>query len=114
MSKFAFMEKKILDTEYVYYELVGGIIMGTYKQGVEMNLKGAKEMVKSRLEISNGKSYPLLIDGRGLKSINKEARDYFASEEGRRGITAAALLAGSVFTTFLIEILLIFKLLQPF
>jgi len=92
---------KELDTKYVHFELSDNILLGTYKSGSEITVEVAKEMVESRLEISKGKSYPLLIDGRELKSIDKESRDYFSSEKGRRGIAAVALLAGSVFTSFI-------------
>jgi hypothetical protein len=47
------------------------------------------------LKISKGKKLPLLVDSRNIKSMEREARVYYAGEEGRKSVSACALLIGS-------------------
>ncbi len=107
------MEKNVLDTEYVLFEFFDGVLICEYKAGLEIDLTIAKKMVLSRLDISNGKSYPLLMDGSGLKSLNREAREYFNSEEAREGIIAAAFFSGSVFTTYIGNFFIDITVIKP-
>lgn len=46
---------KFLDTLDVYYELQDGLLIGTYKKGLKINLEMAKEIVKRRLELTDHK-----------------------------------------------------------
>jgi len=95
------MEKKVLDNEYMHYELIDGILICTYQSGLEITLDVAKNIVRNRLNFTENKSYPVLLNDKGLVSVDKSAREYFASEEGIKGVTAAALVANTVFNTFL-------------
>lgn len=88
-------------TPFANFILANGILIGKYKTGLVITIDIAKQIAKDRIKISGEKSYPLLIDGSGLKSIDREAREYFASEEGQKYITAAAFLAGSRFTAII-------------
>lgn len=95
------MSDQSLDTGHASYMLRDGILVINYKPGLEITLDIAKDIVNDRMKLTEGKSYPGFLDGRGLKSLDKEAREYFSSEEGRKGVSAAALLVGSVYTAFL-------------
>ena len=92
-----------VNVDYLSFEIVNGLLICTYKSDLEIDIEIAKEIVRKRLKLigDENKIYPTLIDGRGLKSIDKKSRDYFSSEEARKGIAAVALLAGSVFTKFI-------------
>ena len=92
---------KIFDTPYVYYELQGDLMIGTYKKDLKINLEVAKEIVRVRQELSNYSPVLALIFNQGVVKMDKKAREYFASMEGVKGIIAAAIVVGSPFTTFL-------------
>ena len=95
------MEREVLDTKYVILELINGILMFTYKSEFELTLGIAQEIVKTRLEFTRGKMYPVLIKDDGLKGVTKEARDFLSSQEGVKGVKAGALLSSSFFNAFL-------------
>jgi len=48
--------------------------------------------IKKRLEISNGKSYPMISDLRKIKSGNKSARDRLSQKDGLKNLTALAII----------------------
>jgi hypothetical protein len=98
---------KTLDTPFVFFELDNKILIASYKPNVTITLKNAKEIVASRLSFIE-KSMPALILNQGIIKINKEARDYFTSDEGIAGVKCAALLVNSNFisltTNFFLKI----------
>lgn len=69
--------------------------MIVYKKGITVDLAMAKELVRERLEVYNGKSYPTLADIRPVKLFTKEARDYMAKGDAIKGIPAGAILIGN-------------------
>ena len=87
-----------LSSEYVTMTFRDGILEGRYADLAVIDLEAAKLIVEQRKKATNYQVSPILIDGRKLKSIDKPARDYFASEAGSELLTAAALLADSAFT----------------
>ena len=95
------MNDKKVETEYVYLKLTNGIVHVIFKSNLNIKLDIAQKIVNSRLELIDGKSYPTLVDGRNVISMDKETRDCFVSEKGREGVKAAAVLTGSVFNRFL-------------
>jgi hypothetical protein len=90
-----------LDTAYVHLTLRNGILIGTYKKDLQIDLPIAREIVRSRIDFTRGKTYPALIYNKGIISIDKASRDFFASEEGILGLKAAAIVLDSPFSTFL-------------
>jgi hypothetical protein len=98
---------KTLDTPFVFFEIDNKILIASYKPNVTITLKNAKEIVASRLSFIE-KSMPALILNQGIIKINKEARDYFTSDEGIAGVKCAALLVNSNFisltTNFFLKI----------
>lgn len=103
--------KNILDTPYVYMELKDGVIIGHYKSNQIITLEKAKEIVAARYEYFEKKSYPVLIFDTGVKSMEKEARDFFATREGNLGITAGAIVVKSSFTMMMVNFL--FQVSRP-
>tara|TARA_R110002050_G_scaffold24083_3_gene64252 strand:+ start:5727 stop:6107 length:381 start_codon:yes stop_codon:yes gene_type:complete len=69
-----------LTNNYADYLLENGIVYVTYKKGVHINVEAAMQIVKDRLQIQNGESYPVLCDARQIDYADKPARDYLAIE----------------------------------
>jgi hypothetical protein len=93
-------EKEVLENQYFKCWLDDGIVFSEYKVDV-LDLEAAQGCVRLRMELVDGNSYPTLIDGRNVKDIYKEARDYFSSDEGSEGISASALITHSVVGRFI-------------
>lgn len=85
---------KTLDTQYVYLELQGDLLIGHYKKGIKINLDVAREIVKTRLEFTDYKPVVALAENLGVNSMDKQARDYL-SNEGVEGVRAGAIVIGS-------------------
>ena len=87
-------------TPYIKLRMRDGILFCTYSDNLEIGLEIAKHCVKARIELAKGKAYPVLIDGRGVRFITKEARDYLG-KEGSAQIIAGAMIVGSPLTQML-------------
>jgi hypothetical protein len=85
------------DTPYVHMELRDGILIATYKKGLNIDLKMAERIIRSRLDFTEGRKLPVLIRNQGVITINKEAREYLSSVEGTTGLSAAAIILNSPF-----------------
>lgn len=95
----------MLQTPYMTLWNEQNILFCTYADNLAIDLDIATHCVNSRLRFSKGVSYPLLVSLKGVRSVNKEARDYLA-EDGSRLITAGALLINSPLTKILGNIFL--------
>jgi hypothetical protein len=93
------MNKPPVFSKYTRMEIIDDILYGVYLPGGVITLEVAKEVVKQRLEYTEGVAYPMLVSGEGLKAVDKEARSYF-SKEGSEGIIAGVLLVNSIYTEF--------------
>ncbi len=83
-----------VENNYAKFHLKDGVIHFVYKQGAEIDLAAAKEVVDSRLKAQGNEFFSVICDVRGLKSVNKEARDYLA-KQGSEKVSAVALIVGS-------------------
>jgi hypothetical protein len=72
-----------------------GISRIIVKQGAEITIDEIKENFAALSQITASKKAPSLIDLRGIKSINREARVYLSDEETVSNNSASALLIGS-------------------
>ncbi len=80
-----------IENDYASYKLTDGIVYIRYHIGISINLDAAVRIVEDRLKIQQGQSFPVLCDIRGVREINKSARDYLALE-GSVSIKAAAFI----------------------
>lgn len=85
----------------VKFYFTGGILTIEFAEGITIDLEGAKQIVAAREKFTNGVAYPCLGIASKSITLTKEARDYFSSEEGMKGIKATAFIADSVFKMFL-------------
>lgn len=86
------------DCQVAEVSIEDGILFVDYKKGY-LDLDGAKLTVKTRMDMANGRLFPVLVNDLGITGMSKEARDYFSSSQGTVGLKAGAILSRSVFTT---------------
>ncbi|MFM9838606.1 MAG: hypothetical protein ACKVOQ_10105 [Cyclobacteriaceae bacterium] len=83
------------------------IIFGSYSPRLEIDIEIAKELVKNRIEFSDGVPAYALIDFSNVKSVTKEARDYMNDPEGGlKGVLGGAFLSNNVVATLFINLYL--------
>ena len=73
-----------------------GIIQSELLPNVEIDLEEAKESVKAGYSVSNGEKRPVLVIFGTVKSLTREARQYFGGQETTEHTSAIALVIGSV------------------
>lgn len=72
--------KNSFENEYAEYGIENGVVRFIYKQNLTIQLAGAMKIVSDRLQLQNGKAYPILCDIRGIKEVSKDARSFLANE----------------------------------
>lgn len=72
-----------------------GIIRAQFKHNCDVNLEDAQESIRKIGEVGAGTPRPTLVDLSGTRSIDREARKYFAGPETAKVESAAALLVKS-------------------
>jgi hypothetical protein len=83
-----------IDNQYIRIRKDGDFLYGIFADNLHVTIDIAKACVETRLALSEGRSYPQLIDVTGIKSITKEAREYLATE-GTKLVKAGAFIVGS-------------------
>ena len=89
------MTQVAIENEFAKFWIDDGIMHFVYNQGLVIDLPTAKKIVADRIRCQNNIPYPAFADCRGLKEINREARDYLA-KQGSDLVIACALLSGSI------------------
>jgi hypothetical protein len=69
-----------------------GIVRIIHKPDAEVTLESAKETMEAYLKIYQGKKRPLFVDTKMMKSLAREARQYYAGEEAAKVASAVALM----------------------
>ena len=72
--------RDFIENDYAKFWIFDGILFFLYKPHTIVDLKTAEKIVADRLKLQDEKSYPVFCDTRGIKDVNKEARDYLAKE----------------------------------
>jgi hypothetical protein len=72
-----------------------GIARMKLKPNMQVNLQDVQASVRAVSELCGGKRCPVLVDMRGLVSMDREARLYLAGEETAKVESAAALVIAS-------------------
>ena len=89
------------DATFVHLLIKDQILEVTYKEGLHINYEIAEKIVRDRLLFTNGKKIPAIINCRGIISIDKRAREYLASVEGTKGLSATAIIVDSDYSRLL-------------
>lgn len=72
-----------------------GIVRVKVKPNIQIFLQDAQAAIHAVSNVCGGKRHPALVDMRGLVSMDREARLYFAGEETAKVESAAALIIES-------------------
>lgn len=92
-----------IENNFASFWIQNGILYFKYKEDVDIDLAAAMQIVSDRLQLQKGKTYPILCDTRGVKSIDMNARRYLANE-GSVFIKAVALVQDSPLSRIFSEI----------
>ncbi len=87
-------------TEFVSMYFESGILIVDFLTK-NVTLDQARQIVDLRLKLIGDNSYPIMVDGRKVSSLDKESRNYFACPEAMKGVKAGAILIDSTFNKFL-------------
>ncbi len=102
---------KVYENHQIKMEIIDGVLHAHYKAGLQLNLEDAQKLVAERVQLCEGKEYPFLIYDGGVVSMDRDARVFFSSYEGTKGISMAAFVETSVFSKMLINFFL--RLTKP-
>jgi hypothetical protein len=91
------------ENEFVLFEIREGVLIGIFKKGIKIDLNAAKKILELRLDFIQNKSYPMLIIDGGVKELNRDARVFFFTEEGRQKVLAAAFIVKNTFTKIIVS-----------
>jgi len=83
------MRESYTQNDFAEFWIEDGVLFFVYKRGAEIDLDAAKQIVDDRLRIQDNRAYPVFCDICGLRSVDKQARDYLA-KEGSRLVTIVA------------------------
>ena len=88
----------MMETPYVHYEVREALLIATYKKGVRIDLSVARQIVRDRLALTDGRPKVALVYNLGVISMDKEARDFLSSPAGNRGLQAGAIVLDSPYS----------------
>lgn len=88
------LTNKFVDPNFTL-EIENGILFCRFNLGVIIDLALAQHLVAERVRFVQNTSYPVLVDFRALNSIEKDARDFFSSEDGQAFLKAGAFVISS-------------------
>ena len=100
---------KKFENAYCTLEIKEGVLYFKYKD-VKLDVHGAKQVVRDRLDFQQGDVYPIFCDCRDFKGVDKNARDYLA-KEGSSMATTVALFNTSTMHNMIINFYL--KISKP-
>lgn len=97
------VEEDKMVTPYATIWREGAFMRAKFADQLDLTLEIAKSIVEARIYYSKGKSYPLLVDVRGLRSTTRDARLYMATI-GTTLTEAAALITGSSLNRYIVNV----------
>lgn len=86
--------KRIVETELATMWLEDDILFFIWKEGISIDLSGAKKTVARRMLLQQGKPYRILCNINGVRHIEKEAW-HFLSGEGAELVEELVLVAAT-------------------
>jgi hypothetical protein len=93
------MKESYIETEYFELWIENGIIHGIYRPTLKViTLDIAKQMVTTRLKLSNGLTRPIFVDICNVVSIDKASRICLAEGDAMKCLSATAILVKNQIT----------------
>jgi hypothetical protein len=89
------MKKDIETKAFVTYLNEDGIAITRVKQDAEITITEAKANTNAVIKLTGGRTCPILVDTRRIKSISNEAREHFAMRGRIAHVNSIALLIQS-------------------
>jgi hypothetical protein len=75
-----------------------GILYGVALPDSQQTLEDAQKNLQVALSLADGRRVPFLLDIRSTGTLSREARMYYAGEEGAQAVKGLAMVADSAFT----------------
>jgi hypothetical protein len=88
------MNKNRFENEYASFWIEAGIVYFVYKPNTVVSIEAARKIVEDRVRFQDREDFPIYCDIRGMKSADKEARNYLA-KEGSSYTRAVAVVVDS-------------------
>jgi hypothetical protein len=88
------MDKPRFENDFASFWIEGGIVYFVYKPNSVVSLEAARKIVDDRIKFQKQKDFPIYCDIRGMKSADKDARNYLA-KEGSSYARAVAVVVDS-------------------
>lgn len=73
-----------------------GIVFVRIKNKSEIELEESKRMQSKTLELTNGKKFVALVDGRAEVVVSKESREWGSTKEAHTNLVAQAIVVNSL------------------
>lgn len=94
------LENQVIKTDFVSMWIEQEVVV-VHFLAKKITADEAKQVINLRLKLIGDKSYPVLVDGRIVGSLDKESRNSFAGSDALKGVKAGAILIDSTFNKFL-------------
>ncbi|WP_418263994.1 hypothetical protein [Flavobacterium faecale] len=101
---------KELENEFIKFWIEDDILYSRFKKPTIGNFENTKAIIDLRTEISNGEKQYWLYDFNGIRSYDKEGRDY-ADQYGQEHLFGCAVLLNSHIAKFILNTFM--KLKKP-
>lgn len=97
------MQPQYFQNEYTTMKMENGILRVVYVPFLEVTYEVARKCVEDRIAFSKMLAipYPMLSDGRNIKSMDIKARQYLSQPEALRYLTAGAFLINNYIQKFI-------------
>ena len=85
----------MIDNEYNKIWINNGIMYAEYKPNTVVTLEVARNQVKDRQELAQGKAYPICGGIINLKKVSNNAREYLGTDEAMKGVICFAIVTSN-------------------
>ncbi|RVT73155.1 hypothetical protein EOD40_14955 [Flavobacterium sufflavum] len=99
---------KEVENDFIKFWIEDGILFSQFKKITNGNLENIKAIIDLRHEISDGKKQYWCYDFNGIKSYEKDARDY-ADQYGQDYLYVCAVVLNSHITKFILNTFMMLK-----
>ena len=96
-----YAKESYIETEHFELWIENGIINGIYKPDLKIvTIDIAKQMVSTRLRLSNEITRPIFVDLCNMVSVDKASRTYLAKGDAMKYLSATAILVDNPISKF--------------